>query len=89
MISETLLQLYKEGLSYSTLNTARSALSTVLYIEDFGSNPVVTRFMKGIFELRKPTPRYTTIWDVSVVLNNLSDFYPNESLNLKDLTHKL
>lgn len=86
---EFLMKLYQEGLSYSTLNTARSALSTVVDIEDFGKNPIVTRFMKGIFELRKPTPRYSAIWDVSVVLCYLSGLYPYESLTLRDLTLKL
>lgn len=85
---EFLLKLYQEGLSYSTLNTARSALSTVVNIKDFGNSPVVTRFMKGIFELRKPTPKYTSIWDVSIVLRYLSRLYPYESLT-QDLTHKL
>lgn len=86
---EFLLTLHKEGFSYSTINTARSALSTVVDIKDFGSNPVVTRFMKGVFELRKPKPKYTSIWDVSAVLGYLSTLCPNESLTLKDLTLKL
>ena len=52
-----LFTLYSKGLSYSTLNTARSAISTIVKIEgsDFGTNPVVTRFMKGVFEARLPT----------------------------------
>ena len=44
--------------------------------------------MKGIFELRRPTPKCNAIWDVSMVLHYLSKLYPNESLTLKDLTHK-
>ena len=82
------MTLYKEGFSYSTLNTARSALSTVVSIPEFSSHPTVSRFMKGIFELRRPTPKYNAIWDVSMVLRYLSKLYPNESLTLKDLTHK-
>jgi hypothetical protein len=86
---EFLMELYKEGLSYSTINTARSALSTVVSITDYGNNPIVSRFKKGIFETRKPTPKYTAIWDVSVVLQYLSRLYPNETLSLNDLTHKV
>ncbi|XP_031555133.1 uncharacterized protein LOC116292034 [Actinia tenebrosa] len=86
---KSLMKLYQEGVSYSTLNTARSALSTVVNIKDFGNNPIVTRFMKGIFELRKPTPKYTEIWDVSIVLRYLSGLYLYESLTLKNLTLKL
>ena len=87
-----LTDLFNQGLSYSTLNTARSALSTIVMIDGektFGSNHIVTRFMKGVFESRKPKPKYDKIWDVSVVLKHLSSLYPNESLSLKDLTHKV
>ena len=55
----------------------------------FGSNHIVTRFMKGVFESRRPKPKYDKIWDVSVVLKHLSSLYPNEKLSLKDLTHKV
>ena len=84
-----LMELYKAGLSYSTINTARSALSTVVDIPNFGSNSIVSRFMKGVFETRKPAPKYTTVWDVSVVLRYLADLYPNETLSLKYLSYKL
>ena len=86
-----LTDLFNQGLSYSTINTARSALSTIVMIDgekSFGSNHVVTRFMKGVFETRKPKPKYDKIWDVSVVLKHLSSLYPNEKLPLKDLTYK-
>jgi len=58
--------LYAQGLSYSTLNTACSALSSILHISDchnFGSHPLVVRFMKGVFETRKPKPKYDDMWD--------------------------
>ena len=45
-----LVRLFNQGLSYSALNTARSALSAIIIMgsgESFGTNRVVTRFMKG------------------------------------------
>ena len=87
-----LLGLFNQGLSYSTLYTACSAFSTIVTIDgggSFGSNLIVTRFMKGVFESRRPKPKYDKIWDVSVVLKHLSSLYPNEKLPLKDLTHKV
>ena len=89
---QILLGLFNQGLRYSTLNTARSALSTIVTIDgvgSFGSNPIVTQFMKRVFELRRPKPKYDKIWDVSVVLKHLPSLYPNEELPLKDLTHKV
>ena len=78
---EFLMGLYAQGLGYSTLNTARSALSSILPISDcqnFGSHPLVVRFMKGVFETRKPKPKYDDIWDASKVLNYLSTLHPGQ-----------
>ena len=83
--------LHGHGLSYSGLNTARSALSAIISIPDcqtFGTHPVVMRFMKGVFELQKPQPKYTQVWDVSTVLKYLATLKLN-SLSLKNLTLKL
>ena len=84
--------LYDKNLSYSMLNTARSALSSILHMDNcrnFGSHPLTVRFMKGVFEKRTPHPRYNKIWDVSLVLNYLTTLDPIEKLTLKDLTLKL
>ena len=49
-----LQQLVDQGLSYSAINTARSAISSVFSLtnEDtlrIGSNPLVQRFLRGVF----------------------------------------
>ena len=88
---EFLYQQYENGLSYSGINTARSALSTVIFLPDFGSfgnHPLVSRFLTDVFESRPSLPRYKDIWDVSVVLDYLKTLPPLEELNLKDITHK-
>lgn len=88
---EFLYQQYENGLSYSGINTARSALSTVIFLPDggsFGNHPLVSRFLKGVFESRPSLPRYKDIWDVSVVLDYLKTLPPLEELSLKDITHK-
>ena len=86
-----LKSLQDKGLSYSAINTARSALSTIISVPDchtFGSHPLVTRFIKGVYEKLKPQPKYTQIWDVSLVLNYLATLKLN-SLSFKNLTLKL
>ena len=83
---------FNQGLSYSTLNTAYSALSTIVVIHgegSFGGNHIVTRFMKGVFGSHRPRPKYYTIWDVSVFLKHLSSLYPTAKLSSKNLTHKV
>ena len=87
-----LVRLFNQGLSYSALNTAHSALSAIIITEggeSFSTYRVVTRFMKGVFELRRPKPKYTKIWDVGVVLKHLSMLYPYDELALEDLTYKV
>ena len=89
---EFLVSLYQSGLGYSALNTARSALSSILVLgngKKFGEHPLVTHFMKGIFELRPALPKYSEIWDVNVALNYLKTIDLSTSLTMKRLTLKL
>ena len=82
---------YDTGLSYSSINTARSALSNLMQLQnwtDFGSNALVSRFMRGVFVQRPALPRYKEILDVSVVLRYVEKWYPLKELDLKHLTFK-
>ena len=54
-----------------------------------GNLPLVSRFMKGIFELRPPQPKLCSIWPVSKVLSHFAELEPLDSLSLKALTLKL
>ena len=54
-----------------------------------GSLPLVSRFMKGIFQLRPATPRICTTWQVGPVLRYLSSLEPVQQLSLKVLSLKL
>ncbi len=83
-------QQYK--LSYSAINTARSALSSFLIIpggHTVGSHPLISRFLKGIFQIHPTLPRYAEVWDVSIVLKYLKELSPTHQLGLRDLTLKL
>ena len=87
-----LQSLYEDSLGYSAINTARSALSSILTLPGnvtFGNHPLVTRFLKGVFELKPSLPRYNSIWHVSVVLGHLKTLEPVYALDLKALTLKL
>ena len=68
---EFLKSLFRQGLGYSAINTARSALSAIITLGDkttFREHLLVTRFMKGIFELKPSLSWYTVIWNVGIVL---------------------
>lgn len=86
-----LATLFNAGLGYSAINTARSALSSVLVLPNniaFGSHPLVARFLKGVFELKPSLPRHSRIWDVEVVLQYLKTLGLASELDLKTLTRK-
>ena len=80
-------------MQYQTINLYRSAISMTHAPVDgciIGSHPIISRFMKGIFQLRMPTPKYLVTWDVSVVLGYLlKTLSPRNSLSLKQSTLKL
>ena len=86
-----LTEMFDKGNSYSTINTARSALSIICVVDNrpVGSHPLVIRLLKGIYNLRPTVPRYTHTWDVSVVFHVLRKMSPVKALTLKELTLKL
>lgn len=91
-VLDFLTLLYQQGLTYSAINTARSALSSYITLENgtcVGKHPLVSRLMKGIFQEKPPRPKYTEIWDVSIVLSYLQTLSPVDKLSLKELTFKL
>jgi hypothetical protein len=89
---EFLTELFDTGLSYETLNTARSALSSLCQKQDgylVGAHPLVVRFLTGVYNLRPTRPKYVETWDVSKVLSYLKTLSPVEDLSLKMLSYKL
>lgn len=91
-VLDFLVTLHEQGLKYSTLNTARSAVSAVVLPTNnqaIGSHPLVSRFMRGIYKCNPPTPRYQTTWNVQTVLTYLSLQSPLAVLDLESLTLKL
>ena len=86
-----LASLHKEGYQYNSINSCRSAFSSVHEKVDgfsIGQHPLVTKLLKGVFHDRPPLPRYTATWKVDVVLGYLKSLCGNESLSLIHLTWK-
>ena len=90
------VELYDDGLGYSAINTARSALSNIVTIDNvdnqnitIGHHPLICRFIKGVFESRPALPKYTHTWNVETVLKYLKTLESTSEISLKDLTLKL
>ena len=91
-VLDFLASLFERGLKYDAINTAKSAISAITESKHgltLGSQPLISRFMKGVFRSRRPVPGYEATWDVQVVLSHLASFAPVNQLDLKSLTHKL
>ena len=95
-VLEFLQTLYERDLSYSTINTARAALNCYLLDHKLhntpytlSTHPFVNRYMKGVFNSRTPTPKYSDTWDVKIVLDFIKNWHPLTDLALKHVTYKL
>jgi hypothetical protein len=85
-----LTSLYKSNLNYSTICIARSAVNQFLLVsqgQNFSNSTLVTKFLKGIFELRPNIPKHTKIWSVGSVLDDMKTLPTN--VNLLQLAGKL
>lgn len=83
-----LSELHFNGTSYGSLNSHRSALSLLLG-DNIGSDYRVKRLLKGAFKLKPSFPKYCTTWNPQIVLNYVSDWYPNTELSREKITKKL
>ena len=91
-VANFLASLYQKGYQYNSINVYRSAISSVHEKVDgisIGQHPIITRLVKGIFNVRPPLPRYSNTWDVQIVLNFLQALGKSETLPLKTLTLKM
>ena len=62
----------KSSCKYSSVNTACSALSSILPVVNgfsFGEEPLVKRLLRGMFKERSTSPCYTFTYDVKYVLD--------------------
>jgi len=91
VVLQFLSHLYEKGLSYSALNTAKCALCLLSSDRSnfIGHHPVISRFMKGVFNQRPQMSKYTSTWDVGILLKYLSKLSPLDEISFKELSYKL
>ena len=64
-----LSEYFNTGVGYSAVNSIRSALSSLIQLHGihFGKDPLVSRFLRGVFNIRPALPQYVTTWNISKV----------------------
>ena len=89
---EFLTEYFNTGVGYSAVNSARSALSSLikpLHGIPFGKDPLVSRLLRGVFNIRPALPRYVTTWNVSKVFQYLKKQQALVNCDLKAVSHRL
>ena len=89
-VANFLADLHTQGYQTNSLNAYRSAIFTVhdrVDDVDVGKHSLVARVLKGAFHARPPLPRYTTTWNVQIVLDGISEWGNTTSLSLKLLIY--
>jgi integrase len=89
-VLEFLTHLFESGIGYSAINTARSALSTFIFINNrpVGEHPLVTRLLRGVFNKRPVFPKHTSTWDPHILLDYLKSMSPVKKLSFLALSKK-
>lgn len=89
-VTDFLSTLFDRGLGYSTINTAKSAISNIANIEGkpIGEHRTIKRYMKGIFNLKPALPKNNVTWDPQILLSHIKTLSPVATLNLKNLSMK-
>ena len=89
---EFLTEYFNTGVGYSAVNSARSALSSLikpLHGIPFGKDPLVSRLLRGVFNIRPALPRYVTTWNVSKVFQYLEKQQALVNYDLKAVSHRV
>lgn len=69
MALDFLVNLHDNDYSYNSINTARSAISTIN--NTYANESTINRFLKGIFNIKPALPKHTVTWDVKVAFDHL------------------
>ncbi len=91
-VLDYLTELLHRGLAYRTIGVHRSAISA-FHVEvegkPVGQHPLVEKLLTGVFNANPPKPRYSSTWDVNLVLNFISSLGQNSALSDQMLSRKL
>ena len=59
--------LYSSGVSYSALKPSKSVFTHIVFLLPYSSileHPEIIKYFKGVYNLRLPTQKITSVWDV-------------------------
>jgi len=87
-----LTELFVSGKSYRTILGYRSAINAVAkvaYYPDICQHPLMQRFVRGVYNIRPPIPRFSRIWDVNTVFTYIKQMGDNDTMPMVQLSMKV
>ena len=91
-VLDFLSAMFEKGHAYSTINSAKCAIATIIHIppyESLNKHPLINKYMTGIFNLRPPKPKLSFVWDVDILFRYFEQQGDNCLLSDIILTQKL
>ena len=89
---EFLTEYFKTGIGYSSVNSVRTALSSIIKPVcnvPLGKSPLVCRLPKEVFNIRPVLPRCVTTWNVTKVFTFIKSKPTHRNCDLKTLSYRL
>jgi len=89
---EFLSTLYDKCLSISLIKSAKNATAQYVCIPPYkhlSEHPLMNKYLKGLFNLRPPKPKFRFIWDVKTVFDFFRGIPENRDLDDTLLTYKM
>ena len=79
---------------YSAICTARATVGSVIVLNDKNEileDPHIKLYIKGLFNIEPPQPRFMCVWDPNDVIDTLKlpPWSPSKNLNLSELSKKV
>ena len=91
-VLDLLSGMFDKGHAYSTINSAKCAIATIVHIPPYNSlnkHTLINKYTTGVFNLRPPKPKLSFVWDVDILFRYFEQQDDNNSLSDKPLTQKL
>ena len=84
-----LTSMYERGIGHSQINKTRSALSVIYPDVAIGKHPLISRFVRGVRNLRSGQVKYPLLWDAKELLNHLISWEISSDASIQDISRKL
>lgn len=88
-LSNFLAHMKEQNYAYRSIAAHKAAICTFFGLfSDETTFPLTNRVLKGIFRADPPKPKYSNVWDVSIILTGMKNWGKSSALSLKELTLK-